>query len=157
MDDDFKNKNLYSDEYKYVMYFDTIVTLKRILVKDCDAKGKFDYGIKGLDISALILIGSIPNKPMNFYSFKLNIENGSFNYIANKLHNLGFIDVIHDKKDKRKKFLVVTDKGTEVLTYHRKLMNDHIEQKLECLNEEERLLFASSLNTIRALALKLDE
>ncbi len=141
------------EDFRYATQFDTVLILKRTLMKDYE--GKSEYPIKGLDISTLLLIGLFPNQPMSFYSYKLNLENGSFNYIANKIEKLGLVEIVKDEIDKRKKVLVLTEAGEVEFIEQRRNMNKHIENKLSILSEEDRNLFIETLNTARRLALKL--
>ncbi len=147
------NPKFHSDEFMYAMQFDTVLMLKRTLVKDYVSES--EYPIKGLDINTLLLIGLFPNQPMSFYSYKLNLENGSFNYIATKIEKLGLVEIVKDENDKRKKVFILTPAGEDELVKQRKNMNTHIEKKLSILSEEDRLKFLESIETARVLARKI--
>ncbi len=149
----YTNPKFQSDEFRYAMQFDTVLMLKRTLIKDYESESK--YPIKGLDINTLLLIGLFPNQPMSFYSYKLNLENGSFNYIANKIEKLGLVEIVKDENDKRKKVFVLTQAGETELIYQRTQMNAHIERKLSILSDEDRVMFLQSIETARALAKKI--
>ncbi len=147
------NPKFISDEFRYAMQFDTVLMLKRTLTKDFEDVS--NYPIKGLDINTLLLIGLFPNQPLSFYSYKLNLENGSFNYIANKIEKLGLVEIVKDEKDKRKKVFVLTEAGEAELIVQRTQMNTHIEKKLSVLSEEEKQRFFEVIDTARLLAKKL--
>ncbi len=153
--DEFNIGELTSDEFLYVTQFDTLLMLKRILTRDCKSENK--YGIKGIDINALLLIAKFPNNALCYYSHKLNMEMGSFNYIVNKLEKLGLVSVIKDCEDKRSKKLILTEKGSEEMLYQRGTLNEHIKDKFSKLTDEERELFISSMKMVRNIALKLVE
>ncbi len=147
------NPKFQYNDFRYAMQFDTVLMLKRTLTKDYVSES--EYPIKGLDINTLLLIGLFPNQPMSFYSYKLNLENGSFNYIANKIEKLGLVEIIKDENDKRKKVFLLTEEGEAELIYQRKKINDHIEKKLNILSEEDRILFLQALETARVLGKKI--
>ncbi len=137
------------------MHFDTAKTLIRALKSGYSTETV--YPLKGADISTLIMIDKFPNRLMNFYSFRLNLENGSFTYVANKLENLGLIQMVISEEDKRKKFLVLTEEGQKEVNRLKENLNYHIEKKLSVLSDEDRLQFSEAMNTIRGLTLKLLE
>ncbi len=147
------NPKFLTDEFRYAMQFDTVLMLKRTLTKDY--VGESEYPIKGLDINTLLLIGLFPNQPMSFYSYKLNLENGSFNYIANKIEKLGLVEIVKDEMDKRKKVFVLTEAGEIEVMKQRKNLNAHVEKKLSVLSDEERAEFLGAIETARKLAKKL--
>ncbi len=147
------NEKFISEQFQYAMQFDTLMMLKRALTRNYLTDS--NYPIKGLDINALLLIGIFPNKPMSFYCYKLNIENGSFNYIANKIEKLGLVEIKQDDTDKRCKVFVLTQKGEEEVVYIRSKLNEHIEERLNVLSDEERTLFLESMGNIRKMAKKL--
>ncbi len=153
--DNLDANELTSDEFLYVTQFDTLLMLKRILTRNCESENK--YGIKGIDINTLLLIAKFPNNALCFYSNKLNMEMGSFNYIVNKLEKLGLVSVLKDCEDKRSKRLMLTEKGVEEMLYQRVTLNEHIKNKFAKLNDEERELFISSMKMVRNIGLKLVE
>ncbi len=146
--DDFRSK-----EFIYAVQFDTIQILKKSLTRNYVRES--EYPIKDVDVNTLFLIGIFPGRPMSFYSYKLNLENGSFNYIAKKIESLGLVEIVPDSTDKRKKVFILTEKGEKELVFHRKRLNAHIEERLAILSEEERELFIDSLNCARSIAKKL--
>ncbi len=137
------------------MHFDTAKTLIRVLKYGYN--NETIYPLKAADISTLIMIDKFPNQLMHFYSFRLDLENGSFTYVANKLENIGLIQMVISEEDKRKKFLVLTEEGKKEVIRLRIKLNSHIEKKLSVLSEEDRLQFSEAMNTIRGLTLKLLE
>ncbi len=141
------------EQFPYATQFDTLQMLKRTLTKNYLPES--NYPIKGIDINALFLIGIFPNKPMSFYCYKLNLENGSFNYIANKIQKLGLVEIKQDSEDKRCKVFVLTEKGNAELLYLRTNLNKHIEERLSVLPKEEISLFFESMENIRTIAKKL--
>ncbi len=138
-----------------VLYFDTIKMVMGVLKHGYDNETK--YPIKGVDISTLITIDKFPKELMHFYSNRLNLENGSFTYVANKLEKLGLIKMEVSQEDKRKKFLVLTEDGQNEVNRLREKLNKHIETRLSVLSEEDRVLFKSSMDNIRELTLKMLE
>ncbi len=148
MDIDFHDEGL-----KNAMYYETLKMVQGILLRGIENESP--YQLKPVDSGALLFIGMFPNKPMCFYSEKLNIENGSFNYVAKKIEELGLANIVQDEEDKRKKMFVLTEKGKEEVLRTRRVMNQHIENKLQVLTEEEKELFATSLSNLRMLAKKI--
>lgn len=140
-------------ELEYEMHFVTLQALLRILIREHESKTT--YPIKRADIKTLLLISSFPEKPMSFYSKKLNIEEGSFSYIAKKIQKLGLVDIVTDEKDKRKKYFILTEDGEVETLRLRKNMNKHIENKLSCLNHDEREIFSNSMNELRKICKKI--
>ncbi len=146
-------KSMNDAESGNAIHFDTLKMVMSILKNGYDNGTK--YPLKSADVSTLMLVAKHPNKLMNFYSFRTILENGSFTYVANKLVNLGLIEIVVSKEDKRKKALVLTDEGmTEVLRL-REVLNKHLDKKISKLTDEERMLFLESMAEIRNLALKM--
>ncbi|MFV0520129.1 MAG: MarR family winged helix-turn-helix transcriptional regulator [Lachnospirales bacterium] len=143
-----KNENLLN-----VISYDTLKMSVGILIKDFHHNSK--YNLKPIDNGALLYIAIFPNKPMCFYSEKLNIEKGSFNYIAKKIEDMGLANIITDEKDKRKKIFVLTDEGKEEVLATRKELNSHIEKKLSVLSDEDREIFNRSMLNLREIAKKI--
>ncbi len=135
------------------LHFDTMKMLMGVLKSGYN--NETEYPIKAADISTLIMIDKFPGELMNFYSFRSNLENGSFTYVANKLENLGLIKMVVCPEDKRKKFLVLTEEGQTEVNRLREKLNSHIEKKLSILSEDDRKLFLDSMNIIRELTLKM--
>ncbi len=145
--------DFHNEELKNAMYYETLKMVQGILSRGIEDKPP--YPLKPIDSGALLFIGMFPNKPMSFYSEKLNIENGSFNYVAKKIEELGLVNIVLDKDDKRKKVFILTEKGQEEVLRTRLVMNQHIENKLKVLTDEERELFSTSLSNLRMLAKKI--
>lgn len=147
IEEDSKVLDLLTDEFFYVMQFDTINILRKKLIKNFDSKTT--YPIKGIDSRALLFIGLYPNKPMKFYSEKLNIEQGSFNYICNKIKSLGLVDIVIDENDKRMKKFVLTGTGEKEVLRSRLELNEHIENKLSVLSSDDKMKFFELLAEMR--------
>lgn len=143
------------EEFFYVRQFDTIQMMRKVLTKSL--KSNVDYPLKKIDINTLLMVGYNPYKSMSFFSQKVNVENGSFTYVANKLENLGLIELVQDKEDKRKKVLVLTKEGQEVVISLRKNLNDHIENNLSKLTIEEKKSFFNCMATMREIINKINE
>lgn len=146
-------ENFYTEGLKNTMYFDTLKMLQGILTKGLENAS--EYPLKKIDNVTLLYIAFFPNQPMSFYSEKLNIENGSFNYIANKIMELGLVEIVQHEEDKRKKVLVLTKKGHEEVLRTQRDLDKHIENRLKVLSEVDRELFDTTLNTLRELAEKI--
>ncbi len=144
-----------SNEFRFGGLFDTLNMLLKSIIKDFEYNQV--YPLKYLDFLTIVLIGHMPNKPMSVYSQKLNIENGSFNYIANKVEEFGLVNIVIDENDKRKKFLVLTEKGIAENARLRTNLDEHIEKKLSRFTEDEKELFIQSTNNLRELAIKMKE
>ncbi len=148
----FRNR-MKENDVSNVLHFDTMKMLLGVLKSGYN--NETEYPIKAADISTLIMIDKYPGELMNFYSFRLNLENGSFTYVANKLENLGLIKMVVSPEDKRKKSLVLTVEGQREVNRLREKLNSHIEKKLDVLTNEDREDFLKSMNTIRELTLKM--
>ncbi len=144
-----------SDEFSYVRQFDTIEMMRRLLTKSYKSDSK--YLLKKIDIITLLLVGYFPHKSMSFYSHKLNLEKGSFTYISKKIQDLGLIDLVQHKTDKRKKVLVLTKKGEDEVIRLRSKLNNHISDTLSVLNEEEISQFFESMEVLNNLFKKIYE
>lgn len=141
------------EEFHFVKIFDTLQMLIGKLTMGYENESA--YSIKGVDIKTLILILIYPNRPMCFYSKKLNMENGSFNYVAKKLSDLNLAEIVPDSYDKRKKIFVLTEEGKKEAIRLRRKLNAHIEMILASLSDSEKELFYSSMSNLNELALKI--
>lgn len=152
--DNHNREDLYSklliDDFFYVMHFDTISMLRKKLIRNFDSKT--EYPIKPVDSRALLYIGLWPNQPMKFYSDKLNLEQGSFSYVCNKIKALGLVDIIVDEEDKRQKKFILTKEGQQEVLRSRLELDNHIESELSNLDIASRDKFFKLMSELRAIA-----
>lgn len=155
----FLNSEDYSEinkkESPYAIHFDTIKMLMGKLWYGYE--NGTEYPIKGDDINALMLIDKYPKEQMHFYSSRVNLKNGSFTYVANKLEKLELIEIIVCEDDKRKKEIILTEKGNIEVNRLRKKLNEHIEVRLSCLDENDKIKFLNSMDILREIAFKINK
>lgn len=76
-------------------------------------------------------------RPMSYYCEKVDLENGSFTYLADKLEKKGLIKRVFVEGDRRKKVLMLTDIGKELTELECKNFDEHIAEKLKRLEKRE--------------------
>ncbi len=144
-----------SEDFSYVRQFDILQMIRRILTRSYTPESK--YPLKKIDVSTLLLIGYFPFNSMSYFSYKLNIENGSFTYVTKKLEELKLIELVQDSKDKRKKVLILTSDGEEEVIRLRKRLNAHLETKFSKLDESEKKEFFECMSKLGQLTRKIYE
>ena len=119
-----------------VKELDIFPEIMRILAEDF--KPKVDIRLKKIEFKTLMEIKFSEGNSMSYYCEKVSLENGSFTYLADKLEKKGFIERIYDKADRRKKVLVLTEKGRAVTDEIHRQFEKHLMGKLDMLDAADK-------------------
>lgn len=65
-----------------------------------------------------------------------------------RLENLKFVERIHDKKDRRKVYVFITEKGKKIIEAHKKIYLKYLNMLTSALNENEKKVIKNVLNKI---------
>jgi MarR family 2-MHQ and catechol resistance regulon transcriptional repressor len=98
---------------------------------------EFDIPLKKNEIMTLLELNQHPDMPMKHYVDIVDIESGSFTYLADKLQDKGLIKRIPSGDDKRKTVLSLTDSGKKLSNKLEKEFFDHVGKSLVKLDESD--------------------
>lgn len=98
---------------------------------------EFDIPIKKNELKTLFEMDIHPDLPMKHYAEMVNMENGSFTYLADKLEKKGLINRMQSKKDKRVNVLSLTKKGKKVTEQMHDKFDVHLWGLTKSLDKED--------------------
>ncbi|MDE2026290.1 MAG: MarR family transcriptional regulator [Patescibacteria group bacterium] len=101
-----------------------------------------------LQMQALIFITTHPNSTMSEIAKHFSIELPSATSLVNKLYKTGLVERKNDKDDRRKIYVVLTEKGVQLLKEGKKIRKQQIEKILSYLSEAEKKQMQSILEKI---------
>lgn len=111
--------------------------------------------LKKTEIRTLMQIKFNEGKSMSFYCSKVELEHGSFTYIADKLESKGLLERVSLDGDRRKKILKLTETGKSVSDLIHDQFAIHVSEKLNLLDEKEMQQFNQALKTLAAIKTSL--
>ncbi len=114
-----------------------------------------DIYLKKSEGRTLLQIKMNEGKPMKYYCEKMDMENGSFTYLADKLEEKGCIKRVTLKSDRRVKGLYLTEEGHRISAEVDQQFERHIESKLENLSKEDLVVLDSFLEKLPPMIDKL--
>jgi len=120
-------------------------------------KPEVNKNIKKNEMKTLFAISNNPNKPMKYYVEIIDMENGSFTYLADKLVNKGLIRKEQAKEDKRITVLNLTKKGEEVTSSLKSNFEAHISKLLSTLSEDDLRDLSKSIELLDDILNKLQK
>jgi DNA-binding MarR family transcriptional regulator len=92
---------------------------------------------------------------MSYVSEKLGLEKGSFSSVAHHLIDIGYVNKIQDRKDKRVFLLELTPKGAETT---KSIIEQHclfIKNQIDKLSDIEKDTYYSAVKLIISMTEKL--
>jgi DNA-binding MarR family transcriptional regulator len=114
-----------------------------------------DVNLKKAESRTLMQIRYTEGRPMSFYCSKVNLEHGSFTYLADKLETKGLINRVSVVGDRRKKILMLTDKGRTLSDTIHKQLTKHMTDVVNILDEEEINELYQVVDTLERLRVSL--
>lgn len=111
--------------------------------------------LKKADTKTLMQIKFSEGKPMSYYCSKVELEHGSFTYIADKLENKGLLERVHIDGDRRKKILKLTEEGRIFSDEIHSQFCRHLSEKLNLLNDREIDELVQALKILSKLEMSL--
>lgn len=109
------------------------------------------------EVDLLMLVSRMPNHPFRHYARMIHLEKSSFSYVVDLLVLKGLVEKVEDPEDKRRKSLVITDKGNELVKELGKERDEFISNRLSVLTDEEKVELDQALETVKRLGEKIRE
>ena len=134
---------------------DIFLEMMRILSEDF--RPKVNIQLKKIEFKTLMEIKFAEGNSMSYYCEKVSLENGSFTYLADKLEQKGFIERIYDEADRRKKVLILTEKGKEVTDAAHRQFEQHLTDKLDLLDAADKDTLIATIATLKEIKSKIEE
>ena len=128
--------------------FDVLPRIEMFLAKDFHPRD--DFGLKKREIHTIIKIRRKEGMPISFYCRHMDIENGSFTTLVDRLEKKGFITRKHSSEDRRKTDLFLTKEGLDISDRVTAGFNEHLEKKTGNLSEEQRALLFKAFDGLEA-------
>lgn len=114
-------------------------------------KPHLNTAIKKNEIKTLFELSIHPDMPMKHYVDTVDMESGSFTYLADKLQEKGLIKRVQSKEDKRKTVLSLTEEG-ELLTEDMKTQfNAHISDLISVLETEDLKTLSDAIGSLEQI------
>lgn len=88
------------------------------------------------------------SRAMNEVAEYLNVDKALVTRMSRKLESLGYIEIVSDETDKRKKLLKCLDKGFQIKDIMFDIENNYFEYLTSVLNEDERQEFLKYINKV---------
>lgn len=134
---------------------DIFLEMMRILSEDF--RPKVTIRLKKIEFKTLMEIKFSEGNSMSYYCEKVSLENGSFTYLADKLEKKGVITRIYDETDRRKKVLILTEKGKEVTDAVHRQYERHLTDKLNLLDAADKGTLIATIATLKKIKSKIEE
>lgn len=116
---------------------------------------KTEISLKNAEFHTLMQIKLQQGKTMKYYSEKIDLFDGSFTYIADKLEKKELIERVIDETDKRKKILILTELGSKVITQLQNQFEEHLTNKIMLLNENDKQELFEAIDSLHNIYNKL--
>lgn len=116
---------------------------------------KTEIKLKPKELDLLSILGHDPGHSMRFYAEKVRLEPGSFTYLTQVLEGKGLIKRSVDQNNKRKKNIILTTYGNEIVQEIFRQMNIYCNDVMENFTTKEKKDLEFSLKTLNELLYKL--
>ncbi len=117
---------------------------------------KASKGVSRQDLAIMGMISQSGTLPISEIGKRLLISKPQMTYIIDRLINLGIVDRMPDKTDRRITNIKLTRKGKSKLERNKNLIRDTIRGKLASLSRGELKIFSDSLTAIKEISEKLE-
>ena len=116
-----------------------------------------DIPLGKTEVLTLMEVRAHPHRPMKHYVNVVNIECGSFTYLANKLEEKKLVRRVTASDDKRKTVLELTEKGVAVTDELCMQFDTYVSQQIACLTPHDRTALKLAAHTLEGILEKLEE
>ena len=99
---------------------------------------EIDVNLRNIEMHLLVMVNEQPNRPLHVYARHIGLEKGSFTYLLEVLEEKGYLLRKEDSADRRRKYIVLTEKGKEVTAYIQDKENAYVEKVLNTFSIEEQ-------------------
>jgi DNA-binding MarR family transcriptional regulator len=132
----------------------TLHIVKRRLLKEfCSGLSQGElHPSSGRTLHIIIACGRLTMSKLHDLT---GFERGSLTTIVDGLIELGYVERIRGEKDRRKVFVVPTQKGISMEKEMHKVIDRHVKQILGKLSSEDRARFFNAIKTLDEIAEKL--
>lgn len=107
------------------------------------------------EVHLLTLLHLRPGMPLHFYAEQVHLERGSFTYLTDNLEIRQLIQRKSDPEDKRRKTIVLTPEGLELVTDLKRQMDQYMDGILASFTPAEQQALLQAHETVRRLIQKL--
>lgn len=104
--------------------------------------------INGTEFELVRYVSKRESRPMIEVAEYLNVDKALVTRMTRKLKDLGYIEILSDETDKRKKLLKATAKGHEIKDTMYNIEIKYFEYITSVLNKEEKELFLNYINKV---------
>lgn len=118
-------------------------------------KPSMDTPIKKNEVRTIIEIYFHPGLPMKHYIDSVDMESGSFTYLADKLEKKEIIIKTPSEKDKREIYLFLTKKGKILAEKMMDKFDSHISNLIETLSDEDLEILENAIQSLEKIYNKL--
>jgi DNA-binding MarR family transcriptional regulator len=114
-------------------------------------------GLNKTQIRTLMMIYWHHSSHMGYISNRLNLEKGSFTSVVDSIRRKKLIELAPVPDDRRKKQIVLTDRGRDMVQSLQNSFAQHLQSKLEVLTERQQKELFTAAETLRTIAEKLED
>lgn len=136
------------------LILDTFPYTMHVLMHDLDLSGH-DPRLTKTQLNTLYVLHIHGRLNMSALSSHVNRQKGSFTSVVDSLERLGLIERRPDPKDRRVVNTELTPAGKKYMERARKIILEHLENKLHALTESERSDFREAVATINRITEKI--
>lgn len=109
------------------------------------------------EMDLLVTLKKFPGQPFRFYGRHIHLEKSSFSYVVDLLVLKELVVKQDDQEDRRKKTLVLTEKGETTVEELKSQYKAYIDKKMSIFTAEEQKDIRQALEVIKEHGAKLHE
>jgi DNA-binding MarR family transcriptional regulator len=118
-------------------------------------KPQLTMDIKKNEITTLFELSIHPNMPMKHYVETVDMESGSFTYLADRLQEKGLIKRVQSEDDKRQTVLSLTEAGVVLTEEMKTQFNAHISDLISVLDTEDLKILSDAVASLEKIFAKI--
>ena len=105
----------------------------------------------------LMLVYRMEGLPMKEYTLGMAMNKGTLSRVVDKLVHKGYMKRLPQNHDRRILVLKLTQDGKSAVKKLEGSLSRHVEQKLSCLTNDERVQFNQAINYITLVTKKIND
>jgi DNA-binding MarR family transcriptional regulator len=105
----------------------------------------------------LMLVYRMEGLPMKEYTLGMAMNKGTLSRVVDKLVHKGYMERLPQNHDRRILVLKLTQDGKSAVKKLEGSLSRHVEQKLACLTNDERVQFDQAINYIALVTKKIND
>lgn len=146
-----------SDFKNIIENMDVLAKLRHLIMSDFQPSVDAKHILKPSEYRTLFHLSVNEGKPMNYYCEKVELEKGSFTYLADRLELYGYIKRVDNKDDRRRKILFLTDEGRRITDELEIQFKKHIAKKFDLFSKEEKKKLISAMEVLKEIKTSLEK